>query len=153
MAASHQLETAAQKLRTFVQRAQGLGTIQGFRTAYEELAAEFPTADDITCERVGMGGVPAEWIVAPEAEKDRVILYLHGGGYILGSMRTHREMVSRLSRAAGARALGLDYRQAPENPFPAAVEDSIAAYRGLIAAGIDPAKIVIVGGEGRKQIS
>ncbi len=145
MAASQQLETVAQKWRTFVERGQSLGTIQGFRIAYEELADEFPTAEDITCERVGVGGVPAEWIVAPEAQNDRVILYLHGGGYIIGSMRTHREMVSRLSRAAGARALGLDYRLAPENPFPAGLEDSIAAYRGLIAAGVDPAKIVIAG--------
>ena len=95
MAASQQLETVAQKWKTFGERAQSLGTIQGFRIAYEELAAEFPTAEDITCERVGMGGVPGEWISAPDAQTDRVILYLHGGGYIIGSTRTHREMVSR----------------------------------------------------------
>ncbi len=68
MAASQQLETVAQKWRTFVERGQSLGTIQGFRIAYEELAAEFPAAEDITSERVGVGGVPAEWIVAPEAQ-------------------------------------------------------------------------------------
>jgi acetyl esterase/lipase len=76
---------------------------------------------------------------------ERVIYYLHGGGYVLGSINTHREMVSRLSRAASARVLILDYRLAPENPFPAAVDDSTAAYRWLLSVGVDPARLVIAG--------
>lgn len=96
-------------------------------------------------EKVDAGGVRAEWIVAPEAEKDRVILYFHGGGYVLGSIHSHRDMCERLSRAAKARVLALDYRLAPENPFPAAVEDARAAYRWLLAQGIQPSRIAIAG--------
>ena len=101
--------------------------------------------DDITIKRVGVNGVPAEWISAPNSAKDRVLLHLRGGGYVVGSMRSHRALISWLARAAGARALGLEYRLAPENPFPAAVEDSVAAYRWLISNGDDPAKIAIAG--------
>jgi acetyl esterase/lipase len=76
---------------------------------------------------------------------ERVIYYLHGGGYVMGSINTHREMISRLSRAARARALAIDYRLAPENPFPAAVGDSTGAYRWLISTGVDRARLVIAG--------
>jgi epsilon-lactone hydrolase len=145
MATSPQLEKAIHIVRTCLERAQALGTIEGFRIAYEELASNFPLAADIKTERVGAGGVPTEWIAAPGVADDRVLLYLHGGGYTIGSMRTHREVISRLSRAAGVRALGLEYRLAPENPFPAAVEDSIAAYRWLLSNGVDPKKMVIGG--------
>jgi acetyl esterase/lipase len=145
MATSPQLEQAIQLAKTFLDRAQALGTIEGFRIAYEELASHFPLATDITTERVGAGGVSAEWITAPGVADDRVLLYLHGGGYIIGSVRTHCELISRLSRAAGMRALGLEYRVAPEHPFPAAVEDAIAAYRWLVSTGIHPKKIVIGG--------
>jgi len=91
------------------------------------------------------GGVPAEWITAPGAAADRVLLYLHGGGYVMGSINTHREMVSRLSRAAGARALLLEYRLAPEHPFPAAVDDAVAAYRWLLSQNLKPSRIVVAG--------
>ena len=111
----------------------------------EGITSEFPLDEDIVCQRVGAGGVPAEWIYAPNATDDRVLMYLHGGGYMIGSMRTHRVPLSRLSRASGARVLGLDYRLAPENPFPAAVEDSVAAYRWLLSEGTDPKKIAIGG--------
>jgi len=104
-----------------------------------------PVPDDVKCEPVDAGGVPSEWISAPGADAERVIHYLHGGGYSMGSIKTHREMVSRLSRAAGARALAIDYRLAPENPFPAAVEDSTAVYRWLLSTGVDPARLVIAG--------
>ena len=88
-------------------------------------------AEDVRCERVDASGVPAEWITTSGAAEEKVIYYLHGGGYVTGSISTHREMISRLSRAAGTRALAIDYRRAPENPFPAAVEDSTTAYRWL----------------------
>lgn len=105
----------------------------------------FPIAEDVRCEPVNAGGVPAEWISTPEAAEERVLYYLHGGGYALSSISTYREMISRLARAAGARALAIDYRLAPENPFPAAVEDSLAAYRWLFSSGVDPSKVVIGG--------
>ena len=107
---------------------------------------QFKPAKDVSYEPVDAGGVPAEWIATPGVLTERVIYYLHGGGYVIGSINTHREMVSRLSRAASARVLIIDYRLAPENPFPAAVDDSIAAYRWLLSVGVDPARLVI-GGE------
>lgn len=118
-------------------------TVGQMRGAMEKVAER--VAKDVTCEPVTAGGVPAEWIVAPGAAPDRVILYLHGGGYVMGSINTHRAMVARISRAAQAKALALNYRLAPEHPFPAAVDDATAAYRWLLAQGYKPGKIVISG--------
>jgi len=73
------------------------------------------------------------------------VLYLHGGGYVIGSPRSHRHLAAAIARAAGARALVLDYRLAPENPFPAALEDAIAAYRWLLGQGIAAGRIVVAG--------
>jgi acetyl esterase/lipase len=89
--------------------------------------------------------VPAAWVVAPGAETGRVLLYLHGGGYVVGSINTHRDLAGRLSRAAAARVLLIDYRLAPEYPHPAAVEDATAAYRWLLRHGATPAHTVIAG--------
>jgi monoterpene epsilon-lactone hydrolase len=120
-------------------------TAAEMRAGIEVIASVFPLAADVTCEAVTAGGVPAEWVVAPGAVAGRVILYLHGGGYVIGSISTHRELASRLSRAAVARALVIDYRLAPEHPHPAAVEDATAAYRWLLSTGTDPSRIVIAG--------
>lgn len=90
-------------------------------------------------------GVPAEWVTAVGIEPEGVILYLHGGGYVIGSIATHRGLAERLSHAADARVLVIDYRLAPEHPFPAAVEDATTAYRWLLASGIHPARISIAG--------
>jgi acetyl esterase/lipase len=111
----------------------------------EAMVSLFPLAKDIQCEPVDAGGIPAEWVVAPGAADDRIVYYLHGGGYVMGSINTHREMVSHISRAAKARAFIIDYRLAPEHPFPAAVEDSTAAFRWLLKKGFDPQKMVIAG--------
>jgi len=102
-------------------------------------------ARDATCTPVDVAGIPAEWVEAPGAAADRVILYLHGGGYVMGSIATHRAMVARIARAANSRALLIDYRLAPEHPFPAAVDDAVAAYRWLVAQGCKPGRIVIAG--------
>jgi len=120
-------------------------SIEEQRAQMEADLAQFKVPSDVRCEPVDAGGVPAEWITTPGVAAERVIYYLHGGGYALGSINTHREMVSRLSRAASARALIIDYRLAPENPFPAAVDDSTAAYRWLLSVGVDPARLVIAG--------
>jgi acetyl esterase/lipase len=89
--------------------------------------------------------VPGEWVVAPEADADRVILYLHGGGYCMGSPSSHRSLVAALSAQANARVLSLDYRLAPEHPYPAAVDDAVTAYRWLLAEGVPAARIAISG--------
>ena len=141
--ASPELDTVLQMIRA--RSLEVRNTIEDHRLSYERIMAKLPMEDDITTEKLAAGGVPAEWIDAPNADKSTVLLYLHGGGYAFGSMRTHRVMLAHISRAAGARVLGLDYRLAPEFPFPAPVEDSLAAYRWLLSQGVDPKKIVIGG--------
>jgi epsilon-lactone hydrolase len=140
--ASEQLNKVLEIIRS-VPAAKPETTVGQMRGAMEKVAER--VAKDVTCEPLTAGGVPAEWIVAPGAAADRVILYLHGGGYVMGSINTHRAMIARISRAAKAKTLALDYRLAPEHPFPAAVDDATAAYRWLLAEGYKPNKIVISG--------
>src|SRR5437588_11372718 len=97
--------------------------------------AVFRLAEDVRTVPVQAGGVPAEWVSTPNCG-ETVVLYLHGGGYALGSIASHRELASRLARTAAARVLLLAYRLAPEHPFPAAVDDAVAAYRFLLAQGV-----------------
>jgi len=120
-------------------------TIAQMRKGWDELFGGVKPTVGAKAEKVDAGGVRAEWIAAPKVASDRVVLYLHGGGYVLGSVYSHRDMCERLSRAAEARVLALDYRLAPENPYPAAVEDARAAYRWLLAQGIKPSRIAIAG--------
>jgi monoterpene epsilon-lactone hydrolase len=141
--ASPELDTVMQMIRARGEDARV--TTEDNRLSYERLVASLPLDDDISTEKVGAGGVAAEWVVAPEAQDGRVLLYFHGGGYVFGSMRTHRIILAHLSRAAQARVLGLEYRLAPEFPFPAPVEDAVAAYRWLLSNGTNPKKIVLAG--------
>ena len=120
-------------------------TVEDHRLSFEKVIEALPWDGDVSTERVGAGSAPAEWIVAPEAEDGRILLYLHGGGFIMGSMRTHRIMLAHISGAAKARVLGLDYRLAPEFIFPAQVDESVTAYRWLLSNGANPKKIVIGG--------
>lgn len=102
---------------------------------------------------VNANGVPAEWVSAPSAERfenrsttgERTVLYLHGGGYVSGSPRTHRALAGELAHAAGARLLLPAYRLAPEHPFPAALEDAWVAYWWLLSQGMSPGQIVAAG--------
>jgi acetyl esterase/lipase len=96
-------------------------------------------------EPATLGGVKAERIVPTSAIGGRRILYLHGGAYVGGSPRSHRPLVARLAEAARSEAVALDYRLAPENPFPAAVDDAVSAYRDLLAQGVWPERTVIAG--------
>jgi acetyl esterase/lipase len=93
---------------------------------------------------VEVGEMDAEWIGAP-AKSDGVILYLHGGGFQVGSIASYRGFIARLCKASGCRALAINYRLAPEHKFPAAVNDAAAAYEWLIAQGVQPFKIAFVG--------
>lgn len=115
------------------------------RAGFEQMGAMFPIPPEVKCEPVKADTISAEWVSAPGASADRAILYLHGGGYAIGSINTHRALAASLSSAARARVLVIDYRLAPEHPHPAAVDDSTAAYRWLLAQGIQPKKIVVAG--------
>jgi acetyl esterase/lipase len=142
--ASPQLQQAIDAMKTMMKRASGEGTTpQQMRAIFEELSVA--PEPDIQCERVNAGGVDAEWVCAPGAASDRFVLYLHGGGYVIGSVKTHRDLMARLSRAAKSRVLGLNYRLAPEHPFPAAVDDAVAGYKWLLAQGAKPGRIAVAG--------
>jgi len=123
----------------------GRPTVQETRANFEQMAGMFPVAADVKCEPVNAGGIKSEWVTAPDADAGRAVLYLHGGGYVIGSINTHRDLAARISRAAKARVLLIDYRLAPEHPFPAAVEDSVAAYRWMLAQGLKPSRISVAG--------
>ncbi len=140
---------ASEQLQTVIQMLRSGNPIQGdllqMRANMEAGSAAVPPPADCKYERVDAGGVPAEWAVAPGAREDRVLVYVHGGGYCLGSLATHRSHCARLSRSAGVRVLSADYRLAPEHPHPAAVEDAAAAVRWIYAQGYSPGRVAIGG--------
>ena len=104
-----------------------------------------PLPEGCQVEELSVSGVPAERLTPKGADAGAVILYFHGGGYAFGSPRSHRHYVARLAEAAGVTALAIDYRLAPEHPFPAPVEDALTAYRWLLKQGIAPTRIAIAG--------
>ena len=99
----------------------------------------------VTSTPVDAGGVPAQWLTPQGASTDRVLMYVHGGGYVMMSAATHRKMVGHIAKATGCRALNVDYRLAPEHPHPAAVNDAVTAYQWLLSQGIKPQHIAIAG--------
>ena len=141
--ASPQLQMAKDAYKAILQ--SGAKTPQELRVVFENIGASTPIPPDIKCEKVNAGGVDAEWVSAPNSSPDRAVLYVHGGGYVIGSVNTHRDLIGRIARASGARVLGINYRLAPENPYPAAVEDSVAAYRWMLAQGLKPNRIAVAG--------
>ncbi len=115
------------------------------RAGFEKLAAVLGGAPDAKCEQVDAGGVPAEWVAAPGCDAQRAVLYLHGGGYAIGSIATHRRLAYDISAASGARILVIDYRLAPEHPFPAAVDDATTAWSWLLQQGFAASRLAIAG--------
>lgn len=108
-------------------------------------SARFPIPEDIKIEEVDAGGVPAEWQIVPEAVEDKVILYFHGGGFVLMSPKTHRLLTIELAKNTKMRVLSVDYRLAPEHPHPAALEDCVNAYKWLLSQGFKSENIIIAG--------
>lgn len=141
--ASPQLQTIIDMLKN--RPIRGELSIEETRAGFEMLAQMFQIASDIKRTPADADGVPGEWITAPNSTDQTTILYLHGGGYSIGSVNTHADMVSRIARASGARAFSVNYRLAPENPYPAAVDDATTAYRWLLKQGVRPETIVIAG--------
>lgn len=115
------------------------------RAQYEASMSRGHLPADMQVEAVTVETLTAEWVSVPQAASSQVMLYLHGGGYIMGSCHSHRLLAAALAQATGARVLVLDYRLAPEHPFPAALEDAQAAYRWLVTTGIKPEHIVLAG--------
>jgi acetyl esterase/lipase len=119
--------------------------VEAMRAAIEGFMGSAKLPADVRYEPTTAGGVCAEWAMAGSASAERAVLYLHGGGYVIGSPASHRVLVGDLSRASGARMLSLDYGLAPEAPFPAAVRDAVSGYRYLLGLGIAPSRIAIAG--------
>ena len=132
------------KLVSFLMSGWSKGTIEEQRTRQEKMSKYAKLPADIQCQPINVEGISAEWINAPDADLG-VILYLHGGAYALGSINVHREFIARLALATKMRCLAINYRLAPEHPFPAALEDATAAYHWLLTQGVDPSQIIIAG--------
>jgi epsilon-lactone hydrolase len=115
------------------------------RRDIDERGLGYKLAADVGVEPLTANGVRAEWTTTPNDARDAALLYLHGGGFVIGSLDSHRHLVAEAGRACGIAALALDYRLAPEYPFPAAVDDALAGYRFLLARGIAPRRIAIGG--------
>lgn len=115
------------------------------RAEMESLLIPSPALRRVRREQVDAGGVPSEWFIPREGSSDDVVLYLHGGSYVFGSTLTHGDLIARLALGTGTRALGLNYRLAPEHPFPAQLHDTVAAYRWLLSTGVKPERVVFCG--------
>ncbi len=115
------------------------------RRRLDTVASIDGVAADIALEACRFDHVSAEWSLAPGSDPTRVLLFFHGGGYCSGSLESHRGMVAESGRAAGMRTLAVGYRLAPEDPFPAALDDALAAYEFLLEDGMDPGRIAIGG--------
>lgn len=119
--------------------------VKTMRTTWHALANALWTASGVAVTRTQVAGMNAEWLVPTEAIRGKAILYMHGGAYVFGNCTTHRQLVSYVGRACGVRALLFEYRLAPEHRFPAAVEDSLAAYRALLEDGYAADDILLAG--------
>ena len=120
--------------------------LEEFRAAFTPGDRLHPVPDDVLVTDVTAGGVPAHWLAAPGADTGRGLLFLHDGGYELGSVRSDGELAARLGRASGMRVLFPEYRLAPEHPFPAAIDDVLAAWRWLRTdQDLDASSIAVAG--------
>jgi len=115
------------------------------RERLDEIGSVWPAAPDVSFTGVDIDGIPGEWSAVPGSDSSRALLFFHGGGYCSGSIVSHRRMVSEAGRAAGVRTLAVGYRLAPENPFPAALEDAVKAWHYLRRQGIAPAHVAVGG--------
>ncbi len=120
-------------------------TVEAFRARTEEMGDRMPAPPEAIVEKITVAGCKAEWVSAPGANPNRQALYLHGGGYVIGSPNSHRLLAYNIAKAMDGRCLVLDYRMAPEDPFPAAVDDSVAAWAWMLEQGGNPARMSIMG--------
>jgi acetyl esterase/lipase len=121
------------------------GPIAEQRAAMDAASAGAPPPAGVSVETTELGGRPAEWLTPEGAGREAAVLYLHGGGYCSGSLDSHRDLASRIGIASKCAVVTLDYRLGPEHPYPAAVDDALAAYRELLADGIPPERLVVAG--------
>jgi epsilon-lactone hydrolase len=121
------------------------GTLEQIRQAFEKMLTQSPVAPGVVFEAETAGGLPATWCIPSQAVRGQVLLYLHGGGYVIGNPTAYRPMGSEFASRLKTRVLIPDYRLAPENPFPAALDDALKVYRWLLDQKIAPKSIVLAG--------
>lgn len=120
-------------------------TIANLRSMFDEWGQPALEPEDVSYKSDHVGGVEAIWALPAHADRQKVIVYTHGGGFAVGSADSHRKMAGHLAKALGMTAVVLHYRRAPEHPFPAQIEDAVSAYQALLAQGIRPWNIVTAG--------
>lgn len=120
-------------------------TIDQLRKETENAGSSIPLPKNIKYKSVVAGNVNAEWITCGEVNENRIFMFMHGGGYYRGSIAATRATVARISAEAKIKCLSIDYRLAPEHPFPAAINDTYSAYEWLVNEGINPEHIIVSG--------
>jgi acetyl esterase/lipase len=138
-------ESDIAKLRAVIAARPRATDIAQMRRDADARGLGFGLPADVSVKPVDAFGVRAEWTSTADADPSRAVLYLHGGGYVIGSLDSHRHLAAEVGRACGARTLAVDYRLAPEHPFPAPVEDTVAAYRYLLESGLRSDRIALAG--------
>ena len=135
-----------EQLRLLGETVGGTESVEEQRAQFEMAVAMMTVAPEgVAWTKVDAGGVPAIWADAEEGSSDHVVMYVHGGGYVIGSATGYRNFTGQLASAVGCRVLSVDYRLAPEHPHPAAVEDSTSAYRWLLDQGFGADRLAISG--------
>ncbi|HXU99792.1 MAG TPA: alpha/beta hydrolase [Caulobacteraceae bacterium] len=133
--------------RLFIRTPEGGGvSIAQRRTSMDAYSRRVPPPPAGTMiVQKALGCIPAERLARPLSNPDRVVFFLHGGGYVSGGPGLYRQVTWRIAEAARAAVISVDYRLAPEHPFPAALDDAIAAWRALLDEGFDPRRCAILG--------
>ncbi len=138
-----QIDAVIQSLRNIYRKRNT--SLQALRRALDAAAAVTPLPPGVTRTRFAIDDLPAAWLTPSTTNPRDVLLYLHGGGFVLGSIKSHSNLAARLAEASGTRALLIAYRLAPEHPFPAALEDVTRTWRWLLETGQPPERTVLAG--------
>ncbi len=141
--ASAPIDRAIERIRAVYRNWNRDTTVAQMRSNWD--AAFGGTTAPVKCEQVAAGGVWGEWISPAGAPKDKAILYFHGGGFRIGSVASHRDLIAQIAVASGCPVLAINYRLAPEHRFPAALDDAFAAYDWILGQGLKPANIAFAG--------
>ncbi len=142
-------EVSPDELRTVISKEEMTILAGMLRNMYEKMATvkmeKNPLPSDLKTSKVDSDGILAEWQILPSAAEERVLLFFHGGGFVLGSAYAYRPFTVALGKITGMHVLSIDYRLAPEHPFPAAVDDCTKAYQWLLRQGFKSSNIIIAG--------
>lgn len=143
-------DIAAAQLDLVIERIRRVYRSWNRDTPVAQMRSDWDTAFEacpelISCQPVSAGGVDGEWIAAGNARPNKAILYFHGGGFRLGSVSSHRDLIARLAEAAACRMLAVNYRLSPEHRFPAPLDDALTSYRWLLDQGFQPENVAFAG--------